>query len=61
MIEHALRFVDRVVFVVGENNLRSQRALLKIGATPLRRAQLPAGDGTGPAKLVFSITRRPRP
>src|SRR5205085_110795 len=30
MLEHAFRFVPRVVFVVGENNLRSQRALQKI-------------------------------
>jgi len=37
MLAHAFRFVDRVVFVVGENNLRSQRALEKIGATFLRR------------------------
>src|SRR5213075_2597216 len=32
MLEHALRFVDRVVFLVGEHNLRSQMALRKIGA-----------------------------
>ena len=37
MLAHAFRYVDRVVFVVGENNLRSQRALEKIGATFLRR------------------------
>src|SRR5262249_27255492 len=30
MLEHAFGFVDRVVFVVGENNIRSQRALQKI-------------------------------
>ncbi len=27
MLDHAFRFVERVVFVVGENNLRSQRAV----------------------------------
>src|SRR5262252_3934356 len=32
MIGHALRFVPRVVFLVGANNQRSQMALLKIGA-----------------------------
>jgi len=32
MLEHAFRFVDRVVFLVGHDNLRSQRAVEKIGA-----------------------------
>jgi RimJ/RimL family protein N-acetyltransferase len=32
MLEHAFRFVDRVIFLVGPENLRSQRALEKIGA-----------------------------
>jgi RimJ/RimL family protein N-acetyltransferase len=32
MLEHAVQFVDRVIFVVGPGNIRSQRALEKIGA-----------------------------
>ena len=31
MLRHAFRFVDRVVFLVGPENLRSQRAVEKIG------------------------------
>jgi N-acetyltransferase len=31
MLEHALRFVDRVVFLVGPANIRSQRAVERIG------------------------------
>src|SRR5437660_12839176 len=46
MFEQAFRFVDRVVFVVGEQNFRSQKALTKIGASFLKKAQLPASDGT---------------
>lgn len=33
MLEHAFRFVDRVIFVIGPHNLRSRRAVEKIGAT----------------------------
>ena len=55
MLGHAFRFVERVVFVVGENNLRSQKALQKIGARFLKKAESPAPDGT--ANLVFVITR----
>jgi RimJ/RimL family protein N-acetyltransferase len=32
MLRHAFRFVNRVLFLVGPGNLRSQRALEKIGA-----------------------------
>lgn len=60
MLEHAFQFVDRVVFVVGENNIRSQKALLKIGATFLRKKQSPARDGTTTPSVVFGITRESR-
>lgn len=53
MIDHALRFVDRVVFVVGEHNLRSQRALQKIGA----RLLTPPPEGTPSGSVVFAIER----
>jgi RimJ/RimL family protein N-acetyltransferase len=58
MLDHAFRFVDRVLFVVGEKNLRSQKALEKIGAKLLKKAQLPAPDGTMRPNLVFVIRRR---
>jgi N-acetyltransferase len=32
MLRHAFKFVDHVVFLVGPQNVRSQKALLKIGA-----------------------------
>jgi len=58
MLEHAFRFVDRVVFVVGEQNFRSQKALEKIGASFLKKAQLPAADGTVRTNVVFVITAK---
>jgi len=58
MLDHAFRFVDRVVFVVGEQNFRSQKALEKIGASFLKKVQLPAVDGTMKTNLVFAITAK---
>lgn len=55
MLDHAFRFVGRVVFVVGESNLRSQKALEKIGARFLKKAERPAQDGR--PNLIFAITR----
>jgi RimJ/RimL family protein N-acetyltransferase len=53
MLEHAFRFVDSVIFVIGPKNLRSQKAVLKLGAVRtdetagLRRRQpgVPAHEG----------------
>jgi RimJ/RimL family protein N-acetyltransferase len=57
MLEHAFRFVDRVLFVVGEKNVRSQKALEKIGAVFLKKADLPSPDGILARNVVFAITR----
>jgi RimJ/RimL family protein N-acetyltransferase len=48
MLAHALQFVPRVIFIVGAHNLRSRRAMEKIGARLEERpvkttASLPAG------------------
>ena len=55
MMDHAFRFVDSVVFVVGEDNLRSQRALKKIGATPVGEKELRSRDGSPIPCVVFRI------
>jgi RimJ/RimL family protein N-acetyltransferase len=57
MLGHAFRFVDRVLFVVGEKNFRSQRALEKIGARFLKKAQVPGPDSTMRVNFVFVVTR----
>ena len=56
MIEHALRFVPRVVFVVGERNFRSRRALEKIGARYARHLGSSGADGP---KVEYEITHAP--
>ena len=57
MLKHAFRFVKRVVFVVGENNLRSQKALEKIGARFLKRVERSSRDGRLLPNVVLAITR----
>ena len=60
MLDHAFRFVKRVVFVVGENNLRSQNALRKIGASFLKTVERPSRDGRLLPNVVFAITPEAR-
>jgi RimJ/RimL family protein N-acetyltransferase len=57
MLDHAFQFVDRVLFQVGANNLRSQKALLKLGARVIGAGDFPALDGTLNPHLIFEITR----
>src|SRR5881296_3275628 len=55
MLDYAFRFVDRVLFQVGENNLRSQKALEKIGARFLERTELPGPNGSMIPCVVYVI------
>jgi len=55
MIDHALRFVDRVLFIAGENNLRSRKALEKIGARFVRTLERPSPDGVMQRNVVFAV------
>jgi N-acetyltransferase len=57
MIEHAFRFVERVVFVVGANNLRSQKAVRKLGAELVGSEERAAPDGSVRRNVIFALTR----
>ena len=57
MLDHAFKFVKRVVFVVGENNLRSQKAVEKIGGKFLRKVDRPGSDGTVKKNVIFAVER----
>jgi RimJ/RimL family protein N-acetyltransferase len=52
MLRHAFKFVSSVIFVVGPHNLRSQRAMEKIGG--VRVGSRP--DSNGQISLVYEIT-----
>ena len=49
MLAHAFNFVESVVFFVGENNIRSQKATEKIGA--IRNGLAKKVYGNRPASL----------
>jgi RimJ/RimL family protein N-acetyltransferase len=52
MLRHAFRFVNSVVFLVGQQNLRSQRAMEKIGGVRVGSRS----DGSGRDSFVYQIT-----
>lgn len=53
MLEHAFRFVDSVIFIIGAKNLRSQRAVAKLGAVLTDETV----DGPGGDRLVFRLIK----
>lgn len=44
MLQHAFRFADKAIFEIGENNLRSRKAIEKIGAQLVGQAGPEAKD-----------------
>ena len=57
MLDHAFRFVHTVVFLVARGNVRSQRALEKLGAC--RIGERPSRRGT--PYLAYALTRDAAP
>lgn len=52
MLDHAFKFVKSVLFVVGSHNLRSQRAVEKIGGVRVGNKR----DAEGRESFVYQIT-----
>lgn len=57
MIGHALRYFDRVVFLVGETNIRSRRAMEKIGGRLTERTQDTVLAGRSVRHVLYAIDR----
>ena len=55
MLDHAFRFVERVVFVIGVTNFRSQKAVEKIGGVRVGRRE--KAPGTIAESFVYEIRR----
>ena len=56
LLNHAFRFVESVVFFVGENNVRSQKAMEKVGAIKAEMATRTYGNHP-PARNVKYVIR----
>lgn len=57
MLDHAFIYVRRVIFHVGEHNLRSRRAMEKIGAKLAGRLERARPDGSPDPTVVYEIKR----
>ncbi|QDX27132.1 GNAT family N-acetyltransferase [Sphingomonas suaedae] len=57
MLDHIHRFVRRVVFLVGRDNLRSRGAMAKIGGTLIEGRTHRGGGQVFPDHVVYEICR----
>jgi N-acetyltransferase len=58
LLNHAFKFVESVVFFVGEDNVRSQKAMEKIGAIESGTAERVYGNRLPSLNLRYVIKRR---
>jgi RimJ/RimL family protein N-acetyltransferase len=58
LLSHAFRFVESVVFFVGENNARSQKAIEKVGAIKVGIATRTYGNHPPTPNLKYEIKKR---
>src|SRR6266480_7747610 len=57
LLAHAFKFVETVVFLVGEHNIRSQRAMEKIGATKVGTATRVYGNHPAATNVKYVMSK----
>ena len=57
MLEYAFQFVDRVIFVVGVDNVRSRKAMLNIGGVLTDRRVAQALPAVRSESVIFEIAK----
>lgn len=58
MLEHAFKYVENIFFYVGAKNMRSRRAMEKIGATLVERIERNPAEGSGYGAVVFRLQKK---
>jgi N-acetyltransferase len=58
LLNHAFKFVENVVFFVGEDNVRSQKAMEKVGASKVGTATRAYGNRPSARNLKY-VMRKP--
>lgn len=58
MLNYAFHFVDGVLFYIGEDNLRSRKAIEKIGATLIDKIERQTSQGDRYSAVVYKIEKR---
>ncbi len=57
MIDHAFKFVNTVIFHIGSNNIRSQKAITKLGATKISEVKMEYYGEQPQLNFIYQITK----
>lgn len=57
MLNHAFKFVDTVIFHIGSNNIRSQKAIEKLGAKKIGEIEMEYSGEEQQLNYVYQITK----
>ena len=57
MIQHAFRFVDSVIFHIGANNMRSQKAIERLGASKIDELEVKYYGEETKLNFVYEIRK----
>jgi RimJ/RimL family protein N-acetyltransferase len=57
MLDHAFRFVDRAIFVIGEGNVRSRRAIERVGGRLTDRRYEATMAGKPSVHVIYAIDK----
>jgi RimJ/RimL family protein N-acetyltransferase len=58
MLEHAFKFVNNVIFHIGSNNIRSQKAIAKIGANKIKEEEIAYYGEASKLNYVYKISSK---
>lgn len=57
MIDHVLRFVDNILFFIGENNMRSRKAVEKLGGVLITELEGKPITAPSDARVIYCLSR----
>jgi RimJ/RimL family protein N-acetyltransferase len=57
MLDYAFQFVDRVIFIVGVDNIRSRKAMANVGAVLTDRRVARGVPGVSSESVIFEISK----
>ena len=58
MINHAFKFVDKIVFHIGASNIRSQKAIEKLGANKAGEVEMEYYGEPKRLNIIYSISKK---
>lgn len=57
MLDHAFKFVDKVIFYIGADNIRSQKAIEKLGANKIGQKEITFPGEENPLNFMYAMDK----